>query len=188
MLHILWFVYIRPVSFYHMSKKRHLSNIQCDETSNENRNPRFANERPFWMNAANCDSLWCCYIHKFEFNKIFIYHKSFLTFHDFGSQFNFTSINFPPHESLKVDPRVGWPRRIGSPSEVRRFGADGSIFGPKTDPIAEAEAKILKIPIRFSPIRQYANLIGLKRIGSDSIFRFFRRIGFYFSKLPSERK
>ena len=78
---------------------------------------------------------------------------------------------------------IGWPRRIGSPSEVRRFGADGSIFGRKSDPIAEAEANFFSNPIRFSPIRQYASLIGLKRIGSDSIFRFFvgsDRIHFYF--------
>ena len=63
--------------------------------------------------------------------------------------------------------RLGWPRRIGTPSEVRRFGADGSIFGRKTDPIAEAEAKNFEKPIRFNLIRQYASLIRLKRIGSD---------------------
>ena len=68
---------------------------------------------------------------------------------------------------------IGWPRRSGSPSEVRRIRTDGSIFGRKSDPIAEAEANFFSNPIRFSPIRQYASLIGLKRIGSDSIFRFF---------------
>ena len=55
--------------------------------------------------------------------------------------------------------------------------SDGSIFGRKSDPTAKAEAKIFEKPIRFSPIRQYVSLIGLKRIGSDVIFDFFRRIG-----------
>ena len=50
--------------------------------------------------------------------------------------------------------------------------SDGCIFGRNSDPIAEAEAKFFENPIRFSPIRQYASLIGLKRIGSDS-FLFF---------------
>ena len=61
--------------------------------------------------------------------------------------------------------------------------SDGSIFGRKSDPIAEAEAKNFENPIRFSPIRQYASLIELKRIGSDAIFNFFiglDRIHFYF--------
>ena len=103
MLHIFWFVYIRPISFYYMSKERHLSHIQCDETLSESRNLRFADERPFWMNVVNCDSLWCYYIHKFEFNKIFIYHELFFIFRDFGLQFNSTLINFSPHEFLKID-------------------------------------------------------------------------------------
>ena len=60
---------------------------------------------------------------------------------------------------------LGWPRRIGSPSEVRRFGADGSIFGRKSDPIAEAEANIFENPIRFK-FKIFC------RIGSDS-FLFF---------------
>ena len=77
--------------------------------------------------------------------------------------------------------RLGWRRRIGSPSEVRRFGADGSIFGRNSDPLAKAEAKNFETPIRFNLIRQYASLIGLKRIGSDSIFHFLSdRIGFIF--------
>ena len=83
---------------------------------------------------------------------------------------------------------LGWPRRSGSPSEVRRFRIDGSIFGRKSDPIVEAEGNFFSNPIRFNPIRQYVNLIELKRIKLDSIFRFFvesDRIHFYFL---SERK
>ena len=36
---------------------------------------------------------------------------------------------------------LGWPHRIGSPTEVRRFGADESIFGQNSDPIAKIESK-----------------------------------------------
>ena len=55
--------------------------------------------------------------------------------------------------------------------------SDGSIFGRKSDPIAGAKAKIFEKSIRFNPIKQYVSLIGLKRIGSNAIFDFFRRIG-----------
>ena len=61
--------------------------------------------------------------------------------------------------------RLGWPRRSGSPSEVRRFHTDGSFFGRKSDPIAEAKAKFFENPIRF-------NFPFFRRIGSDS-FLFF---------------
>ena len=62
---------------------------------------------------------------------------------------------------------LGWPRGIGSPTEVRRFGADGGIFGRSFDPMAKAEAKFFEKSIRFNPIKQYVNLIKLKRIESD---------------------
>ena len=81
----------------------------------------------------------------------------------------------PSSSSPRLD--LGWPRRIGSPSEVRRFAADGSIFGRKSDPIAETEAKIFENPIRFNQIKLTYCLIGLKRIGLNAIFRFFRSIG-----------
>ena len=61
--------------------------------------------------------------------------------------------------------------------------SDGSIFGRKSDPIAKAKAKIFEKSIRFNPIKQYVNLIGLKRIKSNAIFNFFvksDRIHFYF--------
>ena len=76
-----------------------------------------------------------------------------------------------------------WPRRIGSPSEVRRFGADGSLFGRKSDLIAEAKAKNFENSIRFNSIQLAHCLIELKRIGLNKIFRFFvesDRIHFYF--------
>ena len=79
--------------------------------------------------------------------------------------------------------QLGWPRRIGIPSEVRRFDADESIFGRKSDPIAEAETKNFENSIRFNSIKLTHCLIGLKRIGLDEIFRFFvksGRIHFYF--------
>ena len=44
---------------------------------------------------------------------------------------------------------IGWPRRIGSPTEVRRFDADENIFGQKSDPIAKAEVKIYENLIHF---------------------------------------
>ena len=57
---------------------------------------------------------------------------------------------------------LGWPGRIGSPTEVRRFGADESIFGRNSDPIAEAKTKFFEKPIRFNSIKQCVNLIELK--------------------------
>ena len=60
---------------------------------------------------------------------------------------------------------LGWPRRIGSLSEVRRFGTDESIFGRNSDPIAESEAKDFENSIRF-------NFQFFHRIGSDS-FLFY---------------
>ena len=62
---------------------------------------------------------------------------------------------------------IGWPRRIGSPSKVRRFGADESIFGRKSDPIAKTKTKNFEKPIHFDLIKKYVNLIKLKRIKSN---------------------
>ena len=61
--------------------------------------------------------------------------------------------------------------------------SDGCIFGRNSDPIAEAKAKFFEKPIRFNSIKQYVNLIELKWIKLNSIFRFFvelDRIHFYF--------
>ena len=52
--------------------------------------------------------------------------------------------------AIEINKNLGWPRRSGSPSEVRRFRTDGSIFGRKSDPIVEAEANFFLNPIRFS--------------------------------------
>ena len=57
---------------------------------------------------------------------------------------------------------LGWPRRMGSSSEVRRFGADRSIFGRNSDPIAKAEAKNFENPIHFNSIKLVYCLIELK--------------------------
>ena len=57
---------------------------------------------------------------------------------------------------------LGWPRRIGSPTEVRRFGADGSLFGRNSNPIMKAKEKNFENPIHFNSIEQYVNLIELK--------------------------
>ena len=57
---------------------------------------------------------------------------------------------------------LGWPRRIGTPSELRRFDADGSIFGRKSDLIAKVKINIFENSIHFNQIKQYANLIKLK--------------------------
>ena len=85
------------------------------------------------------------------------------------------------HRNLKMLIRVAVSDRKsnGSPSVWRRR----MHFWPKTDSIAVAETEFFQNPIRFSPIKQYASLIGLKRIGSNAIFSFFvgsDRIGFIF--------
>ena len=69
--------------------------------------------------------------------------------------------------------KLGWPCRIRSLSKVRWFGADGSIFGRKSDPIVKAEAKIFENPIPFNSIQLAHCLIELKQIGLNEIFRFF---------------
>ena len=82
-----------------------------------------------------------------------------------------------------IELRIGWPRRIGSPTELRRFGADESNFGQKSDLITKKKTKIFEKPIRFNLIKQYVNLIELKPIKSNAIFNFFvksDRIHFYF--------
>ena len=58
--------------------------------------------------------------------------------------------------------KLGWPRRIGSPPNVRRFGADGSIFGRKSDPIAKTKTKNFKNSIHFNSIKLMYCLIKLK--------------------------